>query len=119
MVSGWQDVPSPSGWHVALEVHLPEQVRRFLLEAPIRLPGRAGRWDDAPMPTQDQMHRRDGGNIVPVARKAARDLARPPNRVGIAHRQHQGLGRRLAATRTPMRPARAIRQRGVACREPA
>src|SRR5690242_2705877 len=68
--------------HVALEVHLPKQVWRLLLEPPIRLTRDARRGTDASMPTQDRVQRRDGRNGVPVAGPGSAQSCGPPKSGG-------------------------------------
>src|SRR3954466_7454578 len=62
------------------------------------------------MPLQDGMHRRVCRTGHSVAFKTARDLARTPSRMSIAHRQDALLDRGLGPHRARMRTARAVRQ---------
>src|SRR3954471_1900671 len=62
--------------HVALEVHLPKQVGRFLFEPQVSLPGRAGRRHHAPVPVQDRMQ--SAGTSCP-ARERQRAILRAPH----------------------------------------
>jgi hypothetical protein len=86
---------------VAFEVHLPQHVRCGLLEAPIRLARPAARRIDASVTAQDRVHRGGGWSLMPLAFEAAHDLACPPGRVCVTHRQHPSLHRRSAAPCNP------------------
>src|SRR5262245_35044042 len=99
---------------VSLEVHLPELVGRFLLEANVRLSRRARRLRHATVPAQDLVHRRYRRHGLPVALQAMCNLARSPGRVGIAQSHDPLLDRSCGAIRTVMRPPRLIRQRRIA-----
>src|SRR5947209_6952782 len=86
---------TPGKRHVTLEVHLPHQVCRLLLEPRVRLSRRAsGRFDPA-VAAYDCVNGGDRRRRVSVAFKAAEDFTRPPRRVGITHRQNRSLDRTL------------------------
>ena len=97
----------------ALEVHLPQQVRRRPLEA-LRGPRRAGRRNYAAVPPQNLVHGRKCGRLHPLAFETARDLARPPGRMCVPYLQHESFHCRITARRTRMRPPRAIAKVPVA-----
>src|SRR5579859_6772106 len=88
--------------HPALEVHLPEKVRRLLLEAPSGARA-AERRPDPIMPEQNLMCRRARRHLAAVTLQAAHDLARSPRRAIIAHGKHPRFGRRRAAVRAGVR----------------
>ena len=100
---------------MSLEVHLPEQVRRRLLEA---LDGCRPSWrrHNPPMPLQNLMHRRAGRSGHPLAFETAHDLARAPGRMRIAHRKHSSLHRRFRPARARVRTPRAIRKLPLGCK---
>ena len=75
----------------ALEVHLPHQVRRRLLEAlagPVR---RRAQGIDPAMATQDLVHRRDRRRLDALVGQALLDLPRTPGRMSLAHLEHRRL----------------------------
>ena len=100
--------------HVAFEVHLPQQIWSFLLEAMPRIWRRALRRFDPAVPAQDLMHRGGYWYRQSLTLQAMRDLARAPGWMRIAHRQHSFFNRCLAASRNDMRSPRAIDQFAIA-----
>src|SRR4029079_7196082 len=109
--------PAVGKRNMTLKVHLPKLVGLSHLEAQVS-PG-ATRWrDDPSMPAQDGMHRRVRRASDAVALKAARDLARAPGRMGIAHRQDALLDPPLGSCRARMRTARTVHQLVTGCPSP-
>jgi hypothetical protein len=96
--------------HPALEVHLPQQVRRRLLKPLPGLSRLAAQGIDPAVATQDRVHRRAGRTSLSVPLQTTHDLAGAPRRMRIAHRKHPRLDRRRAAPGARMRTARAIRK---------
>ena len=95
--------------HMALEVHLPEQVRCRHLKA--QAGGRStGRRNDPAMPAQHLMHRRRDRTGQPIALQTAGNLARSPGRMGVAHRKNALLDRRCGPRRAQMRTTGTIRE---------
>src|SRR6185312_11516876 len=64
--------------HVTLEIHLPQQIGSFLLEAMSRVGGCLVRRLDPSVPAQDLMHRGSRRNRQSVPLQVMRDLAGPP-----------------------------------------
>ena len=94
--------------HPALEVHLPHQVRRGMLEA-AGCPARSLRVrHDPAVPHQNRMDRRCRRNGQSFAPQTRRDLARTPRRMRVADRQDRRFRRSFQPARTAMRPARAV-----------
>jgi hypothetical protein len=92
-----------------LEVHLPQQVRRLLLEA-LEGSWRAGRCNYPAVPPQNLMN---GGNrrcVRSRALKAPRNLARAPRRMGIAHGENTLFNSSVGPQRNRMGTARAVRK---------
>jgi hypothetical protein len=76
--------------HLALEFHLPQQVRRrFLKRLPAPRPAVQGL--NPGVATQDRAHRRHGRSLMTVTFKTAHDLACSPYRVLVANRKHRAL----------------------------
>ena len=73
---------------VPLEVHLPELIRRILLEARVRLSRRAWRLRHTFVLAQDLVNGRHRRNGLPIALQAMPDFAGSPGRVGIAQRDN-------------------------------
>jgi hypothetical protein len=87
------------GGEVPLEVHLPQRVRRLMLEA---LPGGgrlAGLLADAAVALQHAIDSADRQLNLLIALQDVRDLARPPGGVCVSHGQHPALQCRLRAPR--------------------
>src|ERR1041385_8783179 len=90
--------------HATLEVHLPQQIRSFLLEAVSRLGWCILRGPDPAVPTQDLMDRGRRRNRQPVSLQTVCNLAGAPSRMLIANAQHPCFGLSLAASGHRMRP---------------
>lgn len=101
---------APRQGPMPLEVHLPQQVGRLLLEAQARLKRHSRRWPHPPMPHKDRMNRRGRRRIVSRPVKTAGDLACPPSRMSIAYGKNLGFNCRRRPVRTGMRPARPVRK---------
>jgi hypothetical protein len=101
--------PAACKRHVAFEVHLPKLIGFRLLEAQVGRSAARRRCNPA-VPLQDGMHRRLCRTGHSIAFKAARDFARTPGRVRIAHRKDAFLNRGLGPRRVRMRTARPVRQ---------
>src|SRR5581483_1055146 len=99
---------------VSLEVHLPELIGSFLLEANVWLSGRARRLAHPIVSAQDLVHRRYRRHGLPVALQAMRELARSPGRVGIAQRHNLVFDRGCGAIRTVVRTPGPVRQCRIA-----
>src|SRR5262245_21415415 len=93
--------------HPALEVHLPEQVRRRLLKS-LQRRRSSGRRDDATIPAQDLVHRRHRRRFQSPAFQATGDLARAPGRMGVAHCKNLCLSRPSPPRRACVGTPRAI-----------
>lgn len=102
--------------HPPLEVHLPERVRRKALEAAIGAAGAVRR--NPAMTRQHRMHRGDRRRRDPRPAQHRRDLAGPPCRMRLAHRQDPRLQSVRQPARTMQRPARAIAKIALARRKP-
>ena len=107
-------MPSPSRTQ---PLHLPELVRRLLLETLGRRRATDRRHDPL-MALQDSMNRRRRRRMLPPVFQNARDLACAPRRMRIAHRKHLCLHRRARLQRAHMRAARAISQLPITCLPP-
>ncbi len=95
--------------HPALEVHLPQLVRRLLLEPPVSA-GRTRRGNDATVPPQNLVHGRHRRRRPSLAFETPRDLARTPRRMAITQRQDPIFDRTVGPQRDRMRTPRAIRK---------
>lgn len=93
--------------HAALEVHLPQQVRRRLLEALVAVARLRGLRDPV-VTLQNAVNRRDRRRRDPVALETAGDLARTPGRIGVANPKNRVLKRGRRPLGAPPRAARAI-----------
>src|SRR5262245_60811235 len=96
----------------ALEVHLPEHVRRWHLKA-LGCSRPAQRWHDPAVSSQNLMHSRERRNLHILAFQAGGDLARAPGWMSVADRKHKLLNRCVTAVRACVRSARAILQIAV------
>lgn len=103
--------------HPALEVHLPQQVRRRHLEALDRRQA-ADRRRNQVMTAKNRMHRRDRRRIAASLLKSPGDLPRSPSRMRSAHRDDRSFGLIRAARRRTMRPPRTVGKGPVAGLEP-
>jgi len=94
---------------VALEIHLPEEIRRWIFEAPGRGTGRFA-FSDPAMALQNGMHRRAGRRIETFTFKNLLNLTSAPGRMRIADLQHRRLDLSRATSRAVARSAREIRR---------
>jgi hypothetical protein len=92
----------------ALEIHLPQQVRRRHLET-LACHRAAQRRLDTIRPAQDLMHRRDRRRAQALAFQAARNLASSPGRMGVAYPNNPPLDRALGLPGARTRTARLVR----------
>ncbi len=97
----------------ALEVDLPQQIRCFHLKALVGAARRDWRLDPA-VTAQDSMHGRQRWWRDPHVLKTTRDLARPPCRMRVTHRQYMLFHHGLATARAPMWTTRPVRQLFIA-----
>ena len=101
--------PAIAKCHPAFKVHLPQQFRRSLLKSLLR--HSASQWiNDATMPAENLVHRRDRRLCHPFACETALDLARTPRRMRIAHRHNALFDRLLRSSRARVRTPGAIRK---------
>ena len=110
--------PAISHFHPALEVHLPQLVRRCLLEPRQRrtLPGGLDHTIVAP---EHRVHRRGRRWRNVLALQAGHEFARTPCRMRVTDRQYLRFQYRLGLIGTAMRPARTIHEFRLARRPPA
>ena len=95
--------------HPALEVHLPQLVRRFLLEPPVSA-RRALRSNHTTVPPQNLVHGRHRRHRRPLAFETAPDLAGAPCRMAITQRQDPIFDRTVGPQRGRMGTTRTIRK---------
>src|SRR5262245_15933065 len=105
----WMAAAAVAQLHPALEVHLPEQVRRRLFKALLRRRS-THRGNDATIPVQDLVHRRECRRFHPLTFQAAGDLARPPGRMSITDRKNQSLNSPIRSRWVRVGTPRAIRK---------
>src|SRR6202451_3058242 len=109
VIDDGERMPSPAvrQRHVTLEVHLPKQIGRGLLEAMLR--HRATRWRiDPAVPAQDLVHGRMRRTGCLLTLETMGDLASAPGRVSVEQRQNARFRRCCGSRGARMRPPRAI-----------
>jgi len=104
----WMQPRPALQWHMTLAVHLPQIVRRRMLEADEATP-LAGPWPvQQPVPSQDCADRGGrGGRMAPVLQHLA-NLASAPGRMLGPHRQNLRLALRFCPTGARQRTAQPI-----------
>jgi len=101
-------------WHVALEVHLPQLIGGFLLEAMAWIGRRILARLDPLVPTQDPMHGGRYRHRLPIAIQAMGNLACSPSRVLVAQSYDLRLHGSSAALGHPLRTTGLIGQFPIA-----